>query len=79
MADHQASEARIRARREHLAAAERYRRAAEAHQRAAEIHSRVAAAGIGDVATHLEAVGLSRAARDKYRTADRELRLVERH
>ena len=77
--DHRAAQAHLRTRRGHLAAAERHRLAAEAHDRTAQTHDRAAKQGIGDVATHLKAVALHRAARDsEYRAAAADLRLAER-
>jgi hypothetical protein len=59
-----AGEIAARARRAHLASADRHIAAAEAHERAAQTHRRAAEAGIGDVKTHWEAVVVHEAARD---------------
>lgn len=76
-AQQRAREALTRARRAHLAAAEQHRHAAEAHERAAQVHRNAAARGIGDVATHLNAVAVHEAARDAdYEAGEVALRLA---
>lgn len=78
LALHSVDQAHTRARRAHLATAERRRQAAQTHERVARAHDESANQGIGDIDAHRRAAATHRAARDDdYRSADEALRLAE--